>query len=153
MLLVDIDGVLNPLEIETCPEGFCEYSLFVDDEEPVRLAAVHGQWLQELSVVFDLAWASGWGFQANDLLGPILRLARIPFVAMPPIPFPAEDKVPAIAEFVGDRPAAWIDDVVGEAARRWARSRPVPTLLVEIDQTTGLTRRTVDELLTWARQL
>lgn len=152
ILLVDIDGVLNPWGIEVCPDGYCEYELFADDDEPVRLAAVHGEWLRELSDVFDLAWASAWGFQAYKLLGPILDLPEFPFVPMPPTRFAPEDKVPAVAEYVGDRPAAWIDDLIGEAAWRWAESRRVPTLLMQIDHKRGLTRPTVDQLLSWARR-
>lgn len=139
--------------IEGCPEGFCEYELFSGDDEPVRLAAVHGKWLRELSAVFDLAWASAWGFQADRLIGPILGLPQFPFVPMPPIPFPPDDKVPAIAKFVGERPAAWIEDNFGETARRWAEGRRAPTLLVEIDHKAGLTRSTVDQLLSWAQRL
>jgi hypothetical protein len=71
---------------------------------------------------------------------------------MPPIPFAPEDKVPAIASYVDDRPAAWIDDMIGEAASRWAQSRQAPTLLVEIDHTCGLTRPVVDRLRWWALQ-
>jgi hypothetical protein len=153
ILLVDIDGVLNPWGIETCPEGFQEYELFSDHDEPMRLAAFHGEWLRELSAVFDLAWASAWGSQAHKLLGPILGLEEFPFVPMLPMPFPPEDKVAAVAEFVRDQAAAWIDDMLVEAAFRWATSRRVPTLLLAIDHTAGLTRPTVDQLLTWAAQL
>ena len=43
MLLIDIDGVLNPSEIDECVAGFCEYRLFPENEQPVRLAATHGE--------------------------------------------------------------------------------------------------------------
>ena len=36
LLLMDVDGVLNPYP--DCPDGFIEYVLFPDDDEPVRLA-------------------------------------------------------------------------------------------------------------------
>jgi hypothetical protein len=150
ILLVDIDGVLNPLSGEHCPDGFSEYHLFPADDEPVRLAAVHGKWLRELSVGFDLVWASAWGLQAHKLLGPILDLPEFPFVPMPQIPFPPAEKIPAVAAFIGDRRAAWIDDCLGDSARRWAASRKAPTLLVPIDPATGLTRQAVDQLLAWA---
>ena len=68
MLLIDIDGALNPWENEECPAGFCEYRLFPESEEPVRRAAVHGKWLMELGEQFNLVWASAWGFQAHRLL-------------------------------------------------------------------------------------
>lgn len=123
MLLVDIDGVLNVYGVESCPKGFTEYHLFPEDEEPTRLALVHGPWLRELSEAFDVVWASAWGFQAHEYLGPILDLDEFPFVPMPAIPFPPHQKVPAIASHVGNRPAAWVDDVVVPEAVAWARAR------------------------------
>jgi len=153
LLLIDVDGVLNPWGVDECPAGFVEYALFPEDDEPVRLAAVHGEWLAELTAAFDLVWASAWGFQAHELLGPILGLDEFPFVPMPPIPFPPDEKVPAIAAYVGDRATAWIDDSLGDVARQWAAGRAAPTLLVHVDHAVGLARQHVDDLVTWARNL
>jgi hypothetical protein len=153
VLLVDIDGVLNVYEVDDCPEGYSEFELFPDDEEPCRLCVVHGEWLRELSRQFDIAWASAWGFDAHRVLGPILGLEEFPFVPMPALPFPPADKVPAIAAFVGERPAAWLDDVVTPEAHAWARGRQAPTLLIEVDHREGLQRRHVEELLIWRSQL
>lgn len=89
----------------------------------------------------------------RDETVPLVELPELPVVPMPPIPFPHDDKIPAIAEFVGARPVAWIDDAIGDAAQRWAKARQVPTVLVQIDHESGLTRPAVDGLLTWARQL
>src|SRR5205814_8454453 len=99
LLLIDIDGVLNPWGLDACPEGFCEYTLFPEDDEPVRLSATHGLWIAELASRFDLVWASAWGFQAHELLGAILGIDEFPFVPMPPIPFPPDEKVPAIGTY------------------------------------------------------
>ncbi len=112
LLLVDIDGVLAPWGFERGPDGFCEYELFPEDDEPIRLASVHGEWPRELHAFFDLVWASAWGFQAHALLGPILGMEEFPYVPMPEIPFPPADKVPAIAAYVGKRAAAWLDDAM-----------------------------------------
>jgi hypothetical protein len=153
VLLIDIDGVLNLYGVEECLDGYSEFDLFPDDDEPARLCAVHGEWLRELGEQFDLAWASSWGFDANRLLGPILGLDPFPFVPMPAIPFPPADKVPAIESFVGERPAAWLDDVVTTEARAWAGGRKAPTILVEVDHRAGLERRHVDDLLVWSARL
>jgi hypothetical protein len=153
VLLVDIDGVLNVYGVEGCPEGYSEFDLFPDDDQPARLCVVHGEWLRELGEQFDLAWASAWGVDAHRLLGPILGLEPFPFVPMPARPFPPADKVPAIESFVGERPAAWLDDVVTAEARAWARGRKASTILVEVDHRTGLERRHVDALITWSTQL
>lgn len=146
-LFMDVDGVLNPFP--DCPPGFVEYDFFPEDDEPVRLAAHHGSWLRELATVFDLVWASGWGQDANRLLSPFFGLPELPAIALPPIPFEPHEKVPAVASFAGDRPAAWVDDNVTPEAREWADMRLVPTLLLEIDSATGLTRAAVDKLLRW----
>jgi hypothetical protein len=151
VLLIDIDGVLNVFGVAGCPEGYSEFELFADDDEPARLCVLHGEWLRELSSQFDLAWASGWGFDAHRVLGPILGLEEFLFVPMPVIPFPPAGKVPAIAAFVGERSTAWLDDVVTPEARAGACERPAPTLLIEVRN--GLERRHVDELMTWRAQL
>ena len=81
-LLLDVDGVLNPYGTVTCPEGFTEYDLFAG-EEPVRLCPAHGEWINELQHVFDVAWATAWNDDANRLLAPLLRIAALPVVTMP----------------------------------------------------------------------
>lgn len=93
------------------------------------------------------------GFQANELLLPILGVGEFPYVPMPPIPFPPREKVPAIDTYVGDRAAAWIDDVIVPDARTRASNRERPTKLMEVDHTRGLQRHHVDDLLAWASNL
>lgn len=149
LLLIDIDGVLNVYDVGSCPPGYAEFWVFPEDDEPLRLAVVHGQWLRELSGAFDLVWVSAWGFEAHDRLGPILDLDEFPYVPMPSIPFPPRDKVPAVAAYVGERPTAWIDDIVVPEAIEWAEARSAPTLLIQTDHRLGLQRSHVDQLLAW----
>ncbi len=130
LLFLDVDGVLNPFP--DCPDGFTEYDFFPEDDEPVRLAAVHRHWLEELGAAFDIVWASGWGADANRVLSPFFGLAELPLVALPPIPFDPREKVPGVAAFAGDRAAAWVDDNITPEAREWARRREAPTLLVDV---------------------
>jgi hypothetical protein len=148
LLLLDVDGVLNPFP--GCPDGYVEYDLFPEDEEPVRLARVHGEWLSELAEVFDAVWASGWGAEANRVLCPFFGLPELPVIRFTAIPFEPREKVPPVASFAADRPAAWVDDNVTPEARAWAAARRPPTLLVEVESAVGLTRPAVDELLAWA---
>jgi hypothetical protein len=148
LLLLDVDGVLNPYP--DCPPGFVEYALFAVDDEPVRLAAFHGEWLHELADRFTLVWATAWGHEANRLLCPVFGLQELPVIAFPEAPFDPSAKLPAIDSFVGDLPVAWVDDVVTTDARTWADDRDEPTLLVEVDPAVGLTRSAVDDLLAWA---
>jgi hypothetical protein len=162
LLLMDVDGVLNPYP--ECPEGFTEYDFFPEDEEPVRLAAIHREWLHELAEIFTMVWATGWGPDANRLLCPHFGLPELPVISFPPVPVDpaakvesiaafAAAKVPAIADFATQHAVAWVDDVVTPEARRWAQARSHPTLLVEVDHRIGLTRDDVELLLAWRLSL
>jgi hypothetical protein len=82
VLLLDVDGVLNPYGTAACPEGFTEYGLF-PGEAPVRLCPSHGEWITELRQVLDVAWATAWNEDANRLLAPLLGIAPLPVVTMP----------------------------------------------------------------------
>lgn len=151
LLLLDVDGVLNPYP--ACPPGFAEHRLFPEDEEPVRLAAAHRDWLHELDAAFALVWATAWGEAANRLLCPHFGLHELPVLPLPPSPFEPEAKLAAVDAYAAGGPAAWVDDLVPPAAREWAAERRHPTLVVEVDPSVGLTRSAVDELLSWAAWL
>jgi hypothetical protein len=151
-LLLDVDGVLNPFAAEVCPEPYREYAFF-PGEEAVRLAEVHGEWLRDLGEMFDLVWATGWMHQADRLIAPTLGLPRLPVIVFPPGPFDPAAKVPAIHSYVGDRPVAWLDDLITPEAEVWAAERTAPTLLVSVDPTIGLTAGAVEELKVWAANL
>jgi hypothetical protein len=151
-LLLDVDGVLNPFAAEVCPEPYREYDFF-PGEEAVRLAVVHGEWLRDLAETFDLVWATGWGHQADLLIAPTLGLPRLPVIVFTGVRFVPAAKVPAIHSYVGDRPLAWLDDIITPEAEAWASERRAPTLLVPVDPTVGLTESTVEELKEWASNL
>jgi hypothetical protein len=74
-------------------------------------------------------------------------------VPMPEPPFDPDFKVQAVDAFVRGRAVAWLDDAFGDAARRWARQRGAPTLLIDVDPATGLTFDMVDVLADWTRSL
>ncbi|BFU43327.1 hypothetical protein [Krasilnikovia sp. MM14-A1004] len=152
VLLLDLDGVLNPFDAPVCPEGYVEREFF-PGEGPERYCIAHGEWIHELAAVGDLWWATGWGEQANTHYLPLLGVEPLPVVRFPPVPFAPELKVPAVAEVVGDRPAAWIDDNHTDAGRRWAAERSAPTLLVSINPAVGWNRTDVDEVLAWVAAL
>jgi len=149
LLLLDVDGVLYPSGAE-CPAGFTEHTLFPDEIDPVRVCLDHGAWIAELAGAYEVVWATGWGEEANRLLGPLLGIPRLPVLPFPQVPFSADLKVPAIDALAGDRPAAWIDDMLGPVAYDWADHRPAPTLLLPADPAIGLTRELVDHALAWA---
>jgi hypothetical protein len=149
LLLLDVDGVLNPYGGE-CPAGFTEHVLFPDEIEPVRVCVDHGGWIAELAGVYEVVWATAWGEEANRLLAPLLGIPRMHVVSFPQVPFSADLKVPAIHALAGDRPAAWIDDMLGPAAYDWAARRVAPTLLLPVDPLVGWNRQIVERALEWA---
>ena len=59
-------------------------------------------------------------------------------------------KLPVVKRFVRDRPAAWVDDELGEDVIAWADQREQPTMLVHCDPRVGLTDEHVDDLLAFA---
>ena len=62
-------------------------------------------------------------------------------------------KVDAIAEYAGDRPAAWIDDNLDETCIAWAEGRSAPTLLVQTEAPVGITDDDVERLLRFADEV
>lgn len=152
LLLLDIDGVLNPYGTTQPPAGYTEHHLFPQDEEPVRVNPAHGAWITEVSLVLDLAWATSWNDEANRLLAPLLHIPPLPVITMPSSPFHPGDKVPLIAEYARRRPAAWIDDLHTPRAHHWAATRTSPTLLITTDPAIGLTRNAID-VIAWTRTL
>lgn len=149
LLLLDVDGVLNPYAAPGCPPGYTEHDFF-PGEDPVRICTGHGQWLAELATRFQLVWATAWEVHANRLLAPLLQLPDLPVIRFQPDSFQPFDKLPWVIEYAMDRPLAWIDDMLTEEAHDWAARRATPTLLIDIDPAEGLTRPVVGQCLRWA---
>jgi HAD domain in Swiss Army Knife RNA repair proteins len=149
LLLLDVDGVLNPFAAPACPPGYTEHEFF-PGEDPVRLCPAHGPWLQDLATRYQIVWATAWGADANRLLAPLLQLPGLPVIRFPPVPFHPRDKLPPIIRFAARRPLTWIDDAHPPEAHVWAANRRVPTLLIGIDPAEGLTRPVIEQSLQWA---
>jgi HAD domain in Swiss Army Knife RNA repair proteins len=152
LLLLDVDGVLNPFAAAGCPPGYAEHNFF-PGEDPVRLCAGHGEWLRELGRRFEVVWATAWETEANRLIAPRLGIAELPVITFPPIPFEPLDKLPAVSGFVAESPLVWIDDALGPQVHDWAARRRAPTLLIDADPAVGLTRPMVERCLSWAARL
>ena len=130
LLLLDVDGVLNPFAAPARPPGYTEHEFFPGEDQ--------------------IVWATAWGADANRLLAPLLRLPDLPVIRFPPVPFHPRDKLPAVARFAGRRPLTWIDDALSPEAHAWAARRRTPTVLIGIDPTEGLTRPVIEQALQWA---
>jgi hypothetical protein len=155
ILFLDVDGVISlfgfaPREHLPGPLHWIDgIAHFIPEDVGGRLV--------RLAESFELVWATGWEERANEHLPFILGL---PFRDLPFLDFDgravfgsAHWKVDAIAEYAGDRPAAWIDDNIDEDCMAWAEGRGVPTLIVHTDPAVGLTDEHVVELLRWAEGL
>lgn len=153
LLLVDVDGVLNPFAVRrgVLPRGFTEHAIL---GYRVLLARHHGDWLNGLADRFELVWATTWEDDANTLIAPLVGLPTdLPVIAFPNPQATGTWKLPAVAAYVGDRPAAWIDDDLGSDAVRWRDLRTAPTLLLRCDPAVGLVRRHIKALERFADRL
>ncbi len=105
LLLIDVDGVLNPhVRPGTTPGA--QYATHRIGEQVVRLTPSHGEWLHRLAELYELAWATTWEADANALIGPIIGAPpNLPVLSL--TDRDAKDwtwKLPAVERFVADRP-------------------------------------------------
>lgn len=117
LLLIDVDGVLNPLGPPADRPG--HIAQHVDDERGktylLRLNPEHGQWLLGLSNAYDLAWCTTW-WRRIDVIAPLvglpLGLPAVPITRWSgnDWPYQCSPKTPHVRRFTSGRAVAWIDD-------------------------------------------
>jgi hypothetical protein len=153
-LLLDVDGVLALRVEQSDPWQRHEVVSTAGDTHIVWLNPLHGVWIGELSVRFELVWATGWQHDAPRLLGPQLDAPPAPAIEFTDSPQPGVviDKLPDIITHVGHRPVAWVDDHLGAVEFGWAQARAEPTMLIQPDPTVGLTEDHVSMLLGFAAE-
>ena len=156
ILFVDVDGVISLFGFAP-GTGALPGPLHWVDGVAHCIPEDVGKRLVTLAERYELVWATGWEERANEHLPFLLKL---PFRDLPSLTFDgravfgsAHWKVEAVDEYAADRPAAWIDDNLGEECQAWAASREAPTLLVETSPSVGLTDEHVSMLLSWADDL
>ncbi|MFD1930837.1 MULTISPECIES: HAD domain-containing protein [Nonomuraea] len=147
LLLVDVDGVLNPFGR---PNGdFRRYLCTIGaDSYTVHLNVRHGARLMELALKTrsELVWATTWEHSANEWIAPRVGLPRLPVVPMEP-KRPSERgesfKTPCVADYVDRRPFVWFDDHLWAADEEYLRAHQGVDdfLLVPVDPRHGLTMR------------
>jgi hypothetical protein len=81
VLLIDVDGVLNPWLAPECPPGFGVYDFFPG--ERVLLSPGHGELLTSLASAYELVWATAWEHRANKFISPVLSLPELPVIEFP----------------------------------------------------------------------
>jgi len=154
-VLLDIDGVLNPLSV-SCPAGFTELRLAGYD---VQLHPdLHAPMLRQLAQAGELVWATTWEHDANAFIShryglpgdlDVIEIAGADATA----PTWKLADIAAWADRRPDRPIVWLDDEVRQDAHRWAQGRAAPTLIVAVPGQTGLSQQHVDQVLSWTGSL
>ncbi|MFI6603973.1 HAD domain-containing protein [Nonomuraea sp. NPDC050536] len=147
LLLVDVDGVLNPFGRPT--PDFRRYECKIGDQVyTVHLNWRHGARLLELALQTraQLVWATTWEEHANEWIAPRLGLPELPVIPLAPGP-----KSPSVADYVRGRPFVWFDDQVWEADEEYLRDHQGvgEFLLVPVDPWRGLTRRHLAMAAEW----
>ncbi|GAA1632407.1 HAD domain-containing protein [Nonomuraea maheshkhaliensis] len=147
LLLLDVDGVLNPMG-RPDPD-FRRYRCTVGGEVyTVHLNPRHGRRLLDLALTTgaELVWATTWEHHANDWIAPRIGLPSLPVITMNP-DVPCEQgenfKTPHVAAYAGRRPFVWFDDQVWAEDEEYLRGRQGLTdfLLVHVNPEQGLTSR------------
>ena len=160
LVLVDIDGVLNPRKNQA-ERGFTPYRLKGEDEL-VWLSREHGRMLNQLDREgqVELRWGTTWNDAANRTVAPAIGLDR-PWDVVPidramagPVKFGDNWKAVSILAGAGDQPFAWMDDFLTEGDKQWAEDRVldqgIPTLLLKIDPDVGMGPEHLDRVREWA---
>ena len=157
--MVDIDGVISLFGGPSTAVGSGgpqEGSFHSIDGIPHFLSSTAAAHLLELSIVFDLVWASGWEEKADEYLPRLLGLPT----GLPHLTFErsvgrsnAHWKLDEIEAHAAGRPLAWLDDALDEECREWAARRSASTLLVQTDPARGLTEAEAAQLRRWARSV
>lgn len=144
LLLLDVDGVLCPLG-DRGREPLVDHG--VVGHTYLRYSVHTAQRLRHLSTMFRLVWATSWEDEANDVIAPLFDLPPLPVVYFNDDAHEGESwKLPAIRDYVGARPFAYVDDDIGNDAIAWAKAREVPTLMLAIRGDRGLLPADIEEL-------
>lgn len=155
LVLLDVDGVLNPFRRPSsrfarheCVVDGCSYQVLLD----VR----HGEELLSLSedTGAELVWATTWEENANEEIGPLIGLPRMPVIKVMAGAGAARGehfKTGPVAEYVRGRPFVWFDDELTPADWEYLTEHPDvgDFLLIEVDPRNGLSGWDIDRAREW----
>lgn len=162
LLLLDVDGVLNP---------FAASRNWLDDSDyrrsriststgtyPVWLDRSHGRMLRDVAERWnlELVWCTTWEHEANLFIGPKVGLPELPVIEFG---FTATKwKFNAVLKYAAGRPLAWLDDDFGRHAddeQVWFMERrgDLPTFLRHVDPRRGFNDEHRDAINGWAAGL
>jgi hypothetical protein len=160
LLLLDVDGVLNPdfssreRSRAVYHDGWVQRKAWVNGTQyRVCVNPVHGTWLRELAddTGIELAWGSTWQEHANRCISPLAGLPRLPFVTgcVP------GRKARAVVNWAAGRPFSWLDDDRDEllTANAITGTSGQEFLPVFVDERRGLTEAHLDSVRDWLATL
>ncbi|OKI00595.1 hypothetical protein A6A06_16600 [Streptomyces sp. CB02923] len=170
-LLLDIDGVLIPFPSQdgAIPETHLRHDVLPTGRDPsdpvtIWLNPAHGPMLTDLmrNRLFTPVWCTSWRQDATTMIGPLLGLPPLPHVDLPRLKITTSHpngylwKRDHVDAWLGEAPAAWIDDDFTSLDHGWAAERTargLSTLLVQPDPHVGLCADHLGQVVTWAGQL
>ena len=165
VLVLDVDGVLNPFGPEPASKGFTRHRYSGPNpsgeevEFDVNLHPQHGEWIEQLLALgVEAVWGTTWGQMANGWIAPRIGLSTdLPVLDVGfhvSTRFGWTSKSTAVLAYIGsDRPLAWIDDIFGGKEFGWADDRSergVATVVEQIDGLSGLDAATQARVERWA---
>ncbi len=153
ILAVDIDGVLSLFGFAE-PPNLPGVEFHLVDGVMHCFSRAAGKGIMRLADHYDVVWVSGWEGGAEKL-AEVLDLPEWPYLTFGGAArFGSADwKLEPLERYAQGRPLAWIDDSFDERCYAWARARPEPTLLIEIESDQGLQEVHVEAIVAWARSL
>ncbi|GAA2232805.1 HAD domain-containing protein [Promicromonospora sukumoe] len=155
ILFLDVDGTLLPFGGPAGPAVPGPPEVWTASSNPFleRVDRSLGPLLAGLGC--DLVWATAWMDRANDVIAPLLGLPRLPVADLPAYagdvgPDRLQWKTSALVRIAQGRPFVWLDDVIGDADRRWvAEEHPGAALLHEVESATGVVAADLASIAEW----
>lgn len=159
LILVDVDGVLNPHE--PAADGYRRHWVFPHGI-PHRLALhpMHGRMLSDLAEATnaELVWASYWQNRANTWIAP-----RIGLPSIRNVPIPSRSRLRArsslgewkaahVAAWIGPTPFVWFEDEPDVPGSLVQQPSLGPHLVITVNPATGLTQPHIERARVWLKE-
>lgn len=162
VILLDVDGPLNPFNAKIAPEGYTAHRMHPTGFEygkglRVLLNPLHGPSL--VSSGAEIVWATMWEADANVWIGPHLGFPPLPFIDWNDeckwTPGGLHYKTRRIASWMNENRKGmdflWIDDECTKKDKEWLQERMGGKVsIMRIAPKIGLTEADFNEINHWA---